>query len=155
MLALLMSLAAAVQTAPHGDGAEWLVATVGHSEWCPAGNVQLDLGTGRFAYASTLPRRDCTNGQISRPIQRGRLDDRRLAGLRTAFRRAMRDGLRRQGCYRLRDGPIIISNGGTPVLVTNDGARTQAAPDELGCWTEAANDLHRQLEAAFPRFIRR
>lgn len=133
MISILFSLSLAAATAQPGQagpaGSEWLVATIGHSEWCPAGNVRLDLDTGRYALVATAARRECSNPRGGRRLEQGRLDGRRLTPIRAAYLRAMSDGLRRQGCYTSRDGEIIVSNSGTPVLVATNGSRTFSAPD--------------------------
>jgi hypothetical protein len=87
---------------------------------------------------------------LDRPISTGTLSTARLAAIRAAYLRVLAEGLVNLAC---RDGgrleEIIVSNGGTPVLVLNTGAETAAAPDDLTCWSEAASALHDALDDAF------
>ncbi len=120
-------------------------ATVGHSEWCPAGNVGLDLSTGEHAFTATAPRQSCNDRDLKRPVLKLRLEGARLASVQQAYRRAQIEGL--DAC---RDGKrpqkIVVSNGGTPILVLTSGAESKAAPDSYSCWSEAALQLHRALD---------
>jgi hypothetical protein len=155
MLAFLAALLVAGQPAAPSSAAAlgrtaWIFSTVGHSEWCPAGNVKLDLGTGRYAFTATAPRRTCNDAGLERPIRTGTLEPERLAAVRAAYLRARSDGLTNPAC---RDGgrpkDIVIDNGGTPVLVLTSGAETGSAPDDLSCWSEAAGALHDVLDDLF------
>jgi hypothetical protein len=128
-------------------------STAGHSEWCPAGNVTLDLGTGRYTLTVTAPRRLCGRPDLERPIRTGRLDAAPLATIRSAYRLAAKEGL--DGCDNGSPTTIIVSNGGTPVVVLTSGAGTMAAPDDLSCWSGSAHALHRALEDAFSSFRQR
>jgi hypothetical protein len=155
MIAVLAAFLAAHQAAPSqgpadSGGTAWIVATLGHSEWCPAGNVRLDLEAGEYAFTPRTARRLCEQRGLDRPVSRGRLDAERLAAVREAYSRAVAEGLEVPGCRF--GGPretVIISNGGTPVLIVTNGAGTGAAPDDLTCWSEAAHALHDVLESAF------
>ena len=155
MFPLLVSLLLAAQPAPAAEAAasgrtQWLFATVGQSEWCPAGNVRLDLRTGRYAFTARAPRRTCHAPGLERPIVTGRLTGARLAAIRAAAAPIWREGLDDPAC---RDGRrpqrIVVSNGGTQVLVMTDGRGTLSAPDDLSCWSAAAYDLHARLDEAF------
>jgi hypothetical protein len=148
-LSILLLLAAGPTPHPAPDG--WIFSTVGHSEWCPAGNVQLDVGTGDYRFTPRAARRICHDVSLRRPTRSGRLRGQALSSLRTAYERARAQGLvsaRCEGSASTR--PFVVSNGGTPVLVVTDGARTRSAPDELGCWSDAANALLGVLERTFP-----
>ena len=156
MLALFASLLAAAQfgqpPAVFGrDATALLFSTVGQSEWCPAGHVRLDLRTGRYAHTPTASRLICNNPQLQRPVRTGRLSGDSLAAVRSAFRRVQAEGLKNDAC---RDGrrpeAIIISNGGPRIMVLTHGTRSEAAPDDLSCWTQAAHSLHQLLERQFP-----
>ena len=155
MSALLTLLLAAAQLpvqheATESGGTAWLVATVGHSEWCPAGNVRLDLETGDYAFTARAPRGRCGESGLERPVIRGRLDGTGLAYLRAAFDRALADGLEDPACRSgVHPERTIISNAGTPILVLTNGAVSRAAPDDLSCWSGAANVLHDALDRAF------
>lgn len=155
MIALLASLAAAGQAPGAAEPAfphrtAWIVATVGHSEWCPAGNVRLDLVSGRYALTPRASRRVCGEAELERPVTEGALDADRLAIVRAAYRRVLAEGLQNPEC---EDGPprdlIVVSNGGTPILVLATGAATGSPPDDLTCWSEAAFALHDALDEAF------
>jgi hypothetical protein len=156
MLPLLAALAAAVQPAlppatPGLDRTAWLFSTVGQSEWCPPGNVTVDLGTGRYSLTPRAPRRICHRDGLERPRRRGTLAGRRLAQVRAAYLRALSEGLKSQVCReggRPRD-VIVINNGGTPILVVTSGSGSQSAPDGLYCWSDAANALHITLDEVF------
>lgn len=126
-----------------------IFGTVGQSEWCPAGNVRVDLETGRYALTHRAPRTVCRDANLERPISEGRLDGAQLRALEQAFQRAVRHGLNdcRAGT---RPEDIIVSNGGVPVLVVTDGRGTTSAPTELNCWSDAGRELHRLLDTTFP-----
>jgi hypothetical protein len=129
----------------------WIVATVGHSEFCPAGNVRLDLRTGRYEFTPRAPRRVCDEPGLERPVRTGRLGSKRLAILRAASLRVMARGFQSEAC---RDGTqpkdeIIISNGGTPIILLTTGAGTGSALEDLTCWSEAATALHDLLDETF------
>ncbi len=123
-------------------------SSVGQSEWCPAGNLWLDLSSGEYRFTARAPRLICSTPNLERPVRKGRLDRRRLAGLRLLYGRAQAEGL--DLCRDGRRGDIVISNGGVQVLVLTTGARSMVAPEELGCWTKAADALHRALNDNFP-----
>jgi hypothetical protein len=155
MLWLLAALAAAGQSEASADSAfvhrtAWIVATVGHSEWCPAGNVRLDLVTGRYALTPRASRRVCGEAGLERPVTEGRLDADRLAAVRAAYLRVLAEGLENPECA---EGPptdrIVVSNGGTPILVLATGAETGSPPEDLTCWSDAAFALHDALDEAF------
>jgi len=124
-----------------------IFATIGHSEWCPAGNVQLDLATGDYALTPRAARAVCQDVDLVRPVRRGRLDAAPLAAIRAAYVRAQAEGL--DACRRGDHQEHVISNGGTPILVLTSGARTIAAPRELNCWSRAASALHKALDVPF------
>ncbi|HST36271.1 MAG TPA: hypothetical protein VLK25_06545 [Allosphingosinicella sp.] len=152
----LSVLLVASQPLPPADGAglgrtAWIVATVGHSEWCPAGNVRLDLSTGRYRFTAGVRRPACTDESLERPVRVGTLGAGPLATIRAAFLRVLDEDVMDSAC---RDGSpqdhVVISNGGTPVLVLTTGALTVSTPDDLTCWSPAANALHDTLERTFP-----
>ena len=130
-----------------GRNTATIFATIDRSEWCPAGNVRVDLVTGRFALSSGAPRDVCKMKGFERPIKDGKLDDAELSMLQKAYTSAQEQGLNL--CI---DGKppenIIVSNGGPALLVLTDSART-AAPDNLSCWTVAATGLAQTLEQLF------
>ena len=130
MLSLIAALLAASQPAPRSNSeglgrTAWVFATLEHSEWCPAGNVRLDLQTGRFAFTSGAPRRICQQPGLERPVAMGRLGAARLAAIRAAAARARAEGFVHPSC---RGGPrrddIVVSNTATPILVLTIGAGT-------------------------------
>jgi hypothetical protein len=157
MLLIAATLLAASQPAselngqPLGQTAQ-IFSTVGHSEFCPAGNVRLDLRTGQYAFTARAPRRVCNNMRLERPSTTGTLDAQRLAALRAAFQRVLNEGISSVACRegrRPRD-IIMITNGGIPILVLTTGSETMSASTDLICWSDAANSLHAALEEAFP-----
>jgi hypothetical protein len=156
MLSVLAALLAASQPALPRDRARlgqtaWLVATVGHSEFCPAGNVRLDLRTGRFQFTARAPRRRCNDPALERPVRVGMLAAAPLRAIRDAYLRVRADGLVNPACENGgRPDEIVVSNGGTPLLVVATGATTGVAPENLTCWSDAASALQQALDAAFP-----
>lgn len=155
MLALLATLIAAAHPPDPAPAVRlgrtaWIFATVGHSEFCPAGNLILDLKTGRYTLTPRASRRTCQQAGLERPVVRGRLAGARLAGVRTAYLRSLSEGLESELCREGgRPENITISNGGTPVLVATNGSGSGSAPDDLSCWSEAATALHDALDEAF------
>lgn len=125
-----------------------IFGTVGQSEWCPAGNVRVDLETGQYALTRRAPRAVCWDASLERPISEGRLDGAQLHALEQAFQRAVSHGLNdcRAGT---RPDDIIVSNGGVPVLVVTDGRGTTSAPTEFNCWSDAGRNLHSLLDTTF------
>jgi hypothetical protein len=156
MPALLAALLAMAQPVPPPipagpGGTAWVFSTVGHSEWCPAGNVILDLRTGRYTLTRTASRRVCSERGLERPVLKGRLAGPGLEAARAAYRRAWSEGLESREC-RAGGHPrdvILVSNGGTPLLVATSGWGSLSAPDDLTCWSAAANGLHEVLDKAF------
>jgi hypothetical protein len=155
MLPALALLAAAqpphrAQLEPALGRTAWVFATIGHSEWCPAGNVRLDLVTGRYELTGRAARRECGRRGLERPVVTARLGGARLAAIRAAYRRVFAEDLESLEC---REGKhpaaFVISNGGTPILVVATGALTLGAPDDLACWSDAANALHGALDETF------
>jgi len=155
MLYTLAALLAAIQPAPSGPAAvlgrtAWLVATVGHSEWCPAGNVRLDLRTGGYLFTARAPRRVCNEAGLERPVRSGALRAATLEAVRGAYLRARSEGLTERACREgRRPEGIEVNNAGTPVLVLTSGSYTLSAPGELSCWNEAARALHQELDHIF------
>jgi hypothetical protein len=155
MLPILIALAAAAQPAPAPPPptigrTAWIFSTIEHSEWCPAGNVRLDLRTGRYELTHGASRRICSDRNLQRPVASGTLTAPRLADLRAAYLRALNEGLEDPVC---RDGGrparIVISNGGNAILVVASGSRTVSPPENRSCWSEAANALRSLLDHQF------
>jgi hypothetical protein len=150
MIALLPALLFFTQTAPPAEApmqSARVFATIDHSEWCPAGNFELDLATGDYALTRGAARGACQDPKLVRPVQHGRLDAARLSGVRLAFGRAMAGNL--DACFNGGSEEIIVSNGGTPIMVLTNGAGTKAAPGRYGCWNADALALRRALADAF------
>ena len=155
MISLLAAFLAAGQPAPPpgtvalGHTA-WIFSTVGHSEWCPPGNVRLDLRTGHYAFTDRAPRQTCNEARLERSVSMGTLGAERLAAVRVAYLRVLAEGFTNPVCREGgRPDTIIVSNGGTPILVLATGADTVSAPDALTCWSEAASALHDLLDDSF------
>jgi len=161
MLAVFAAFLAVSQPAGSADTAflgrtEWVVATVGHSEWCPAGNVRLDLRTGRYALTPRAPRRVCGDVGLERPVIMGRLRAERLEAVRAAYRRVLAQGVENPICrHGRRPDTIIISNGGTPILLVATGATMVSAPNDQSCWGKATTALHDLLDETFGTTQRR
>lgn len=134
---------------PYGRTAV-IFGTVGQSEWCPAGNVRIDLESGTYAFTARAPRTVCQNHDLQRPIAQGRLDVPRLQVLKEAYEQALADGLDICRGGARRDDEFIVSNGGLHVLVVTSGRATYAAPTDLSCWTDGAWALHDLLDETFP-----
>lgn len=153
MISLFASLMLFAASPPVGDtrGTAMVFATVGESEWCPAGNVRVDLRTGDYAFTATAPRAVCQDENLERPVSEGRLTGARLRALRQGFQGAVTDGLDFCRNGRRPEEEIVFSNGGLHVLVVTDGRHTDAAPSNLSCWTPAARSLHDRLYQTFAR----
>jgi hypothetical protein len=155
MLPILAVLVAATLNTPAPksavvDRTEWVFSTIAHSEWCPAGNVMLDLRTGQYTLIARAPRKVCNDAQLERPVSRGRLQKRRLEAVRAEFLRVLREGVGNPECQSgRRPRTIVMTNGGTPVMVLTTGRATVSAPSELTCWSDAANGLHGVLDHSF------
>ena len=125
-----------------------IFSTIGGTEWCPAGHVQIDLITGTYSLTPVALRERCEDPDLERAVKKGQLGKANLATLRTAFLHASGDGLNRCPPGTRPEG-IIVSNGGPAILLMVTGARSAAAPDDLSCWSEAAVLLSRTLETMF------
>jgi hypothetical protein len=127
-----------------------LVASVGHSEWCPPGTVQLDLMTGRYTVTAPRNWRTCRRPNWPRRTRTGVMTSLELVPIQVTFENATEGGLEHPLC---RNGghpeQIVISNGGTPVMRLTERGRTTAAPSDQTCWTGAASRLKCLLDAAF------
>lgn len=132
------------------DQTAWVFSTIGQSEFCNPGHVRVDLRTGRYTLTVRAPRRICGNPDIDRPVRSGRLSDESLARVRATYQQVVAEGLDTPVC---REGgkpqDIVISNGGTPILIVATGRAVGSAPDDLGCWSKAATALHDALDEAF------
>jgi len=150
LLAFLATPAPARPVLPPGETA-WIFSTIGHSEFCNPGHVRLDLRTGRYDLTVRAPRRICDKPGLERPVVIGTLTAEALETLRVAYRRVLADGLESRACREGRrpQGIILISNGGTPVLLVATGRAVGSPPDDLSCWSEAATAFHHALEKAF------
>jgi hypothetical protein len=152
MLSLLLLLASTV-LAPAPNSSEeprLIIATVGHSEWCPPGDVNLDLKTGRYFLVPRGPRESCNERDHPRAARQGVLRGEALERIRSASLRVDAVGALNPDC---RDGgkprDLVTSNGGTPRLALSTAAAVIRAPDDLSCWSGAVNQLHRILEDVF------
>lgn len=140
ILALMTATSACASAGPQRTTADLKTAvifgTVGHSEWCPAGNVRVDLVTGRYELTPRAPRAVCLDTDLERRSFEGRLEGSRLRALQQASEHALADGFDK--CRAgMRSDEIVVSNGGVPVLVVTDGRGTASAPSDLNCWTDA------------------
>src|SRR3954471_12059953 len=106
MLPVLAALLSAARPPQPESGAglgrtAWVFATIGHSEWCPPGNVRLDLVSGRYELTGRAARRVCGRPGLERPVVTARLGGARLEALRAAYRRVVTEGPENPDC---RDG---------------------------------------------------
>lgn len=151
MYALLSALfLAAYQPPANPRQTAWVFATVGQSEWCPAGNVMLDLRTGRYDFTARASRDICNDPKLERPVTHGALSVEKLASVRLAYQRVLSEGLESQACRdHKRPDYIVIDNGGVRVLVVTSGYASSPAPDDLTCWSDAATALKDLLDRTF------
>ena len=163
MMVLLPFLAAAVaaqsggspQTSNLGRTA-WVFTTLAHSEWCPPGTVRVDIRTGSYELTVRAPRRICSQRALDRPVRKGRLNNNALVAVRRAYWSAASDDLTSPDC--MNGGPpttVVVSNGGRPILLVVSGRRAESAPDQVGCWSNAATVLHDLLNRTFPEAAQR
>jgi hypothetical protein len=84
------------------------------------------------------------------PFSMGNLNRKNFSPFRRNTGKLLAEGLKRKIC---RDGgqpdEIVIANGGVPILVMATGGRTASAPDDLVCWSQAAEALETALDEAF------
>jgi hypothetical protein len=149
-LALIATLPGSPAFGRQGAAPVSIFATIGHSEWCPAGTVRLDLGTGRYTMRAPARQGSCHRPFLHR-IRMAVLPVEDLARLQAAYARAAAEGLMNPAC-RTGGQPreVVISNGGTPVMRLTERGRTTSPPGEtLTCWSEAAMQLHDTLEIIF------
>lgn len=132
-------------------------ATVGHSEWCPPGNVRLNLGTGRYTVTAPSTWRTCRRPAFPSRVRTAVLAGDDLAAVRAAYRNAAVEGLEHPACRNGgRPDRIVLSNGGTVTLRLTGRGRTLSPPGNASCWSDAAWALHRLLEDLFdPGAVRR
>jgi hypothetical protein len=118
-------------------------ALIDANEWCPGGSVYLDLETGAFMRHPRPIRADCRDAGDRAPVEQGRLADSDLRRLRAAYLEARRVGLRREECS------LIVTNGGPEALAITAPGFSAVTPDNMGCWSDAAEGLHRELFELF------
>jgi hypothetical protein len=132
------------------DNTASVFATVGHSEWCPPGTVQLDLMTGRYTVTAPLTWRTCRRPPWARRTRTGVVPSLELIPLQVTYDMVTVEGLEHHQCRgRGRPEQIVVSNGRTPLMRLTDRGRTISAPNDRACWTGAASRLQCLLEAAF------
>ena len=118
-------------------------ALLDKNEWCPAGSVYLDIRRGSFLLHPRRLTRECTDPRMDATVEQGRLTADKLRPLQAAFREARRAGLGRDECA------LVVSNGGREVLAITGAGFYAITPEEEGCWSEAAEALHRALFEVF------
>jgi hypothetical protein len=133
-----------------------IFATVGHSEWCPPGNVRLNLATGRYTVTAPRSWRTCRRSPFRSRVRTGVLPADALTDVQIAHHDAAGLGLDNPACRNgRRPDAVVISNGGLPTLRLTSRGRTTSPPRDLTCWSEAARHLHSVLDNAFgPRTAR-
>lgn len=133
-----------------------IAANVDVSEWGPPGTVDLDLSTGRYELQPAAPRgRRRVASRVLPPV--GTIGSAELAAVRHAYEAATAQGLVEPACQNGGPPPrVVVTNAVTPFLQLTRNGATLAAPRNRGCWTVAADRLHRALEATFaPPTLRR
>lgn len=146
LLAVAQPLSPSLETVRSG----LIISTLGHSEWCPPGNVRLDLDTGRYLLLPRAPRPTCSERGVETPARQGSLARADLDRVRTAALRVQSEGILNPEC-RAGGKPrsLVMTNGGVPQLVLSTNKGVTWAPRDLGCWSEAGFALHDTLDAAF------
>lgn len=142
-LAMLPLLASNQSQAQSNEMSGAVFALFDHNEWCPGGSVYLDLRTGAFMLYPRVDRPACRNKEAPRSVEQGTLDLEELYQLREAATKAIDAGLRRDQCA------FIISNGGPQNMVITAPGFSDATPDEIGCWSDQAEELHDELFRLF------
>ena len=147
LLAALL-VAAAPDTTPRVSA--MIISTIGQSEWCPAGDVRLELSTGSFVLRALTRSPDCNSQSFERPVTQGVLGASDLERVRVAALKVQADGLVRLECRRGgKPGQVVISNDGPRHLALSTDHGLSWTPEDLSCWTESGLDLHRTLEEVF------
>lgn len=155
MVPLLLAFLVSAQPAPipssgWPESSGVILSTVGHSEWCPPGNVRLDLGTGRYLLAPHSRPDTCNAPHLQRPVRQGAVSRATLERLRAASLRLEAEGVLNPDCRAGRKPQnLVISNGGTPHLALSTVRGVTWSPDDLSCWSKAGMDLHQALERVF------
>jgi hypothetical protein len=132
-----------------------IFATMNWSEWCAPEWAFVDLQSGRYEIMSPISRETCRAKRIG-TTKRGSLGSAELSSLKQAYSAAVREGLVKAACLQGRAAPdAVVTNAiGPYVLLLAHNGRSMAATQELGCWTGAANGLHRTLEQVFKTPVR-
>ena len=130
--------------------AHTVFASVGWSEWCPPGFVQVDLDNGDVKWIAQMPRLQCQKA-ASRPYLEGQLARDKFNAIRDAVRTAEQAGPTQSECVEGRPPPHeLVSNAGPPyILVISSPTSSRSAPTELGCWSRQAIELQRLMERTF------
>ncbi len=127
-----------------------IFATIGHSEWCPRGNVRLELTTGRYRVTAPRTWRTCRRPPFRRRVSAGVLAPADLGSVILAFQRVRNEGLEQPACRNGGQPEVVyLSNGGDPTLRLTSLGRTLSPPGNRSCWSDAAWGLHRLLEELF------
>ena len=138
---LLLSQPALGRPQENQSGA--VFALIDSNEWCPGGSVYLDLKTGSFLLFPRLSRPSCADSSSNVAVERGTLPPLVLNRLRPILAEARRAGLQRDRC------DVVVSNGGPETLAITTPGFSDKTPDELGCWSEEATALHREIFGIF------
>jgi hypothetical protein len=143
----LLAMLAATGTGPAAAPTGTVTASVAHSEWTASGEVSLDLRSGRYRLRHQ-PSRITPRAPV--PTTRGRLAASELQPIRSAYAQARAQGLTERVCLEGGRPPqLFLSNGGPQSMSLSGGGARIDAHSERGCWTEAAGNLQRLLEASF------
>lgn len=118
-------------------------ALMDKNEWCPGGTVNIDLSTGTFMLLPRQKRPACKEPKTQRVVERGKLGQKLLIELRSAYGKARQAGLAQESCG------LVVSNGGPESLVVAGPAFAATTPENEGCWSKEAKALHSKLFQLF------
>ncbi len=122
-------------------------ATVGHSEWCRPGTVQLDLMTGRYTVTAPRTWRSCRRPAWAARTKTGVLTSLERVSIQVTFENAIGFGLEHPLCRGGgRPEQTVVSNGGRRIMRLTERGRTTVAPNDQSCWTGAASRLQCLLD---------
>lgn len=124
--------------------------TVDQSEWAEPGQLTVDLDSGVYSVTPGVWASGERKGQPRGKVLSGTVQPAQLMKLNALAETASANGLVDTQCAatdRSERPGIVVSNGGEQTIaLTLDGERETAHPD-LECWTAAATELHRGMQA--------
>jgi hypothetical protein len=151
-ISLLVSASAVESGDPFGPGRTAAIfSTVEQSEFCPPGEVRVNLRDGTYLLTPRSTRDVCNDPNLERPITGGNLAVQQLAELRAAYVAVQRSGTVHPSCVAGQPDEIVVDNGGPHILIVTNGMASTPAPDDLGCWSKEARALHGLLDRMFSK----